>query len=96
MNKNDREVAWYVNGDFNIIRSAEERRNKVSSVCYEDFTHFNLFIEDNYLIILPLCGRRITWYHRDGLSMSRLDRFMLSEDWSSLWANCIQTAIARC
>jgi len=58
--KNDREVALCMNGDFHIIRSVEERMNKVQGVCYEGFTHFNWFIED-------------------GLSMSQLNRFMLSE-----------------
>ena len=65
-----------MNGDFHIIRSVEERMNKVQGVCYEGFTHFNWFIED-------------------GLSMSQLNRFMLSEYQSSLWPDCIKTAIAR-
>jgi hypothetical protein len=50
--------------------------------------HFNQFIDDNGLINLPLCGRRFTWYKGDGTSMSRLDRFLLSEDWCLQWPNC--------
>jgi len=48
---------------------------------------FNNFIEENMLIDLPLCGRLFTWYRGDGVSMSRLDRFLLSEKWCEAWPN---------
>jgi len=54
----------------------------------DDFVPFNQFIEGNFLIDLPLCGRNFTWYRRDGVSMSRLDRFLLSEAWFSVFPNC--------
>jgi hypothetical protein len=30
---------------------------------------------------MPLIGRRFTWVHPNGVTMSRLDRILLSEDW---------------
>jgi len=48
---------------------------------------FNNFIEENMLIDLPLCGRLFTWYRGDDVSMSRLDRFLLSEKWCEVWPN---------
>jgi hypothetical protein len=32
------------------------------------------------LFDLPLAGRQFTWFRGDGSSMSRVDRFLLSED----------------
>jgi hypothetical protein len=57
-----------------------------------DHIPFNRFIEDNNLIDLPLIGRKFTWYKGDGLSMSRLDRFLLSGEWCMDWPNCKQEA----
>ena len=45
-----------------------------------DHAAFNSFIEDNGLQDLPLFGRIFTWFKGDGTSMSRIDRFLLSED----------------
>lgn len=55
----------------------------------DDYAHFNEFIDDCVLIDLPLCGRKFTWFKGDGRSMSRLDRFLLLEEWCLLWPNCI-------
>jgi len=41
--------------------------------------NFNNFIDRHALVELPFIGRRFTWYRGDGHSMSRIDRFLLSE-----------------
>jgi exonuclease III len=79
-------------GDFNAIRSREERRSVSAGQFASDFSHFNAFIENNVLVDLPLGGRNFTWFKGDGKSMSRIDRFLLSEDWCLLWPNCSQIA----
>ena len=61
----------------------------------QETPHFNHFIDDNGLIDLPLCGRRFTWYKGDDTSMSRLDRFLLSQDWCLQWPSCFQVALLR-
>jgi len=68
-------------GDFNAVHVEEEKCSFRGGVVSLDAPPFNLFIEDNLLIDLPPCGRHYTWFKGDGLSMSRLDRFLLSEDW---------------
>jgi hypothetical protein len=68
-------------GDFNEVRYAEERRSLRGDGAAVATQYFNVFITDNGLIDLPLCGRRFTWYKGDGSSMSRIDRFLLSEEW---------------
>jgi exonuclease III len=82
-------------GDFNPIRSLEERRYVKGSHAVNDFASFNKFIDDCVLIDLPLNGRKFTWFKGDGRSMSRLDRFLLSEEWCLLWPNCFHVAHLR-
>jgi len=82
-------------GDFNAMRCVEERRS-VSSVFHQAGPdNFNGFIANNFLVDLPLKGRTYTWYRGDGRSMSRIDRFLLSEHWCLTWSNCTQLAMAR-
>jgi len=82
-------------GDFNALRSVEERRSLRVYSNVLDMAPFNRFIEENLLVDLPLCGRKFTWYKGDGSSMSRLDRFLLSEDWCLVWPSCLQVAHLR-
>ncbi|XP_024640624.1 uncharacterized protein [Medicago truncatula] len=82
-------------GDFNTVRSVEERRSVRGSQVVDDCTPFNDFIEDRVLIDLLLSGRKFTWFKGDGRSMRRLDRFLLSVEWCMVWPNCIQVAQLR-
>ena len=61
----------------------------------DDCAPFNEFVDDYVLIHVSLCGRKFTWYKGDGRSMSRLDRFLLSEEWCLVWPNCLQVAQLR-
>ncbi|GAU50699.1 hypothetical protein TSUD_367350 [Trifolium subterraneum] len=70
-----------VYGDFNAVKTVEERRSSRVRPRSSDHIPFSRFIDDNNLIDLPLCGRKFTWFKGDGLVMSRLDRFLLSEEW---------------
>lgn len=49
---------------------------------------FNSFIEDNVLVGFPLCRRHFTWYCGNGRVMSKLDRFLMTEEWCVIWPNC--------
>jgi len=84
-----------VRGDFNAVRNTEERRSHRGSNATHGIQYFSLFIDDNGLIDLPLCGRRYTWFMGDGTLMSRLDRFLLSKEWCLQWPNCFQVALLR-
>jgi hypothetical protein len=39
------------------------------------------------LVDLPVLGRKFTWFHPNGRSMSRIDRALVSEDWITSWGN---------
>jgi hypothetical protein len=74
--------------DFNAVRNTAERRSSSAGQRSLDLLGFNRFIDENFLVNLPLCGRKYTWYIGDGRSMSRLDRFLLSEERCLSWPNC--------
>ncbi|GKV26410.1 hypothetical protein SLEP1_g35723 [Rubroshorea leprosula] len=47
------------------------------------------------LIDLPLVGRKYTWYNSNGQYMSRIDRFLLSEEWTTKWSDVKQWGLRR-
>jgi hypothetical protein len=82
--------AWCVLGDFNAILNSGERKgvNHLGSVSPSvELVEFNNFVTNMELVDLPILGRRFTWYHTNGISMSRIDRVLVSEDWLVSWAN---------
>jgi hypothetical protein len=89
---NNNDVCLCVCGDCNSVRNPDEKRGRGTVFRQFDANLFNKFIEDNFLIDLPICGRLFTWYRGDGVSMSRLDRFLLSPKWCEVWPNSIQVA----
>ncbi|GJV17863.1 RNA-directed DNA polymerase, eukaryota, reverse transcriptase zinc-binding domain protein [Tanacetum coccineum] len=65
-------------GDLNEVRSESERFG--SNFSCGDATIFNSFIHDTGLIDLPMSGWHFTWVNKDGSKMSKLDRFLISDD----------------
>ncbi|GKV47542.1 hypothetical protein SLEP1_g54439 [Rubroshorea leprosula] len=84
---------WCLTGDYNSVRRVEERAG-----CKElsrEMKEFDEFIRRIELIDLPLLGRKFTWYNSNGQQMSRLDRFLVSEDWISKWSDIKQWGLKR-
>jgi exonuclease III len=84
------EGLWCVLGDFNAVRDSHERigvRSGVDSGRSSEMVAFDLFLASLELVDMPLCGRRFTWYHLNGVSMSRLDRILISPSWFEVWGN---------
>ncbi|GLT47336.1 hypothetical protein SLA2020_210410 [Shorea laevis] len=69
---------WLIAGDFNAVRYPEERRGRTREC--PKIEEFNVFIETIGLIDIRLANKRFTWYRPDGSSMSRLDRFLMTEE----------------
>jgi len=84
-----------VSRDFNSVRLEEERRGRNMIFRQLDAYNFNNFIDGSFLIDLPIYGRLYTWYRGDSISMSRIDRLMVSTKWCESWPNCIQVAHQR-
>ncbi|GMI72221.1 hypothetical protein HRI_000891400 [Hibiscus trionum] len=71
-------LPWCVAGDFNVVKTMEERR-----CCYgsqQGMTAFVSFIEGMGLIDVKVVGKCFTWFG-SGNKCSRLDRFLISEEW---------------
>jgi len=88
-------ISEQICGDFNATQSKGERLSFSLTIRFFDNEPFNRFIEDIALVDHALCGRRYTWHQGDGQTMSRLDRFLLSEEWGLIWLTCIQMAQSR-
>ncbi|XP_071740585.1 uncharacterized protein [Rutidosis leptorrhynchoides] len=87
------DVEWVIGGDFNEVRTEDERQNCEFSKRREKM--FNEFIEKCHLIDIPLCGKRFTRISDDGRKLSKLDRFLVSEDFLHSWGDVSVTSLDR-
>ena len=84
---------WFLFGNFNIIRCPCERLG------YDSFSPamfaFSDFIENNFLVDLPLKGASFTWFRDSELkSRSRIDRTLVSADWKDKFGNVSQRMLS--
>jgi len=87
---------WCVLGDFNSIRHQDERVSSAQSVGVDpSISEFNSWILDMALEDVRSVGRRFTWCRPNGSAMSRLDRFLLSDDWLVHWPHSTQFMLDR-
>jgi len=83
------EVVWCFCGDFNAIRRRSERVG--SRVMYDlssEINGFNSFIDANFLLDVPLVGKKFTWFNSNGMAKSRLDKVLVTEEWMEKWPTC--------
>jgi mannosylglycoprotein endo-beta-mannosidase len=89
---------WCVVGDFNSVRDVHERRGVNSSSISgrsNEIREFDSFLGDLDMIDLLLVGRNYTWYHPNGLAMSRLDRVLISPSWGDAWGDPLVRVLDR-
>ncbi|KAL5137899.1 Transposon TX1 uncharacterized protein [Glycine soja] len=85
------EGLWCILGDFNSIRHQHERLSSSQSVSNStSITEFNSWISDMAVEEVRSIGRKFTWCRPNGGSMSKLDRFFLSDNWLSQWPDTTQ------
>ncbi|PWA90363.1 cytochrome P450 [Artemisia annua] len=65
-------------GDLNEVRTESERFG--STFSNSEPQVFNSFIDAAGLIEIPMGGRSFTWMNKAGTKLSKLDRFLMSED----------------
>ncbi|GKV45171.1 hypothetical protein SLEP1_g52281 [Rubroshorea leprosula] len=90
---NRRRGKWCIGGDFNAIRKVGEREGCRSLTT--EMREFDSFIQNAGLVDLSLVGRKYTWYSSNSQCMSRLDRFLLSEEWLTTWGDVKQWGLER-
>lgn len=76
---------WIIGRDFNCIRSLEERKGKNRVYNSKDMEEFNDFIEGIKSGDVPAAGNKFSWSILDGLSKSKIDRILLTEDICERW-----------
>ncbi|XP_071704117.1 uncharacterized protein [Rutidosis leptorrhynchoides] len=86
-------VSWVICGDFNEVRDCSERLN--CEFAENRAKMFNDFIDRNMLVDIPMGGRKFTRVSDDGVKMSKLDRFLVSSDFLSLWTDLKVIALDR-
>jgi exonuclease III len=69
---------WMLLGDFNLIKSVEEKSNQNINIRMMG----RRTIEDLELREIPLVGRRFTWSNeRENIVMTKIDRVLISPEW---------------
>ncbi|XP_058764508.1 uncharacterized protein LOC131637959 [Vicia villosa] len=76
---------WIIGGDFNAIKNVRERRGRAAVVNHNESRLFADFIHNSSLVDMSYKGKKYTWYSGDGKSMSRIDRFLISEEVMDRW-----------
>ena len=85
---------WCIGGDFNVVKFPTERSRKGRLT--ESMRRFSEVIEELALRDMPLHGGPFTWSGGlNGLSKSRLDRSLISEDWENHFNGVIQCSLPR-
>ncbi|RVW51067.1 LINE-1 retrotransposable element ORF2 protein [Vitis vinifera] len=85
---------WCIGGDFNVVRflASASRVGRLTG----SMRRFSEVIEELALKDLPLHGGLFTWSGGlNGLSRSRLDRFLISEDWENHFSGASQCSLPR-
>ncbi|XP_058726119.1 uncharacterized protein LOC131597438 [Vicia villosa] len=77
--------SWCIGGDFNSTSSLDEKVGVSNRGYRNEIRTFNKFINDMDWVDLPTIGDKFTWFKSNGKSMSRLDRFLLSESFIHDW-----------
>lgn len=73
---------WCLYGDFIVVRCVNERKGAGERGSQKnEINGFNHYIERNFLVELPIVGKKYTWYKAIGTAKSRLDRVFVSDKW---------------
>ncbi|KAL2974380.1 hypothetical protein AAZX31_14G101500 [Glycine max] len=87
---------WCVVGDFNTSRRPSERLGVCQRVQDEKtMKEFNEWIADLEVEDVPCVGRKFTWYRPNGTTKSRLDKFLVSVEWTVKWQGSTQFILDR-
>nr|KAJ0203968.1 hypothetical protein LSAT_V11C500292530 [Lactuca sativa] len=91
--KRAKDGTWIVFGDFNTVRRREERHN--SQFCPSSAFHFNRFINEAGLHDIQMGGNRFTLMCQSQMKLSKLDRFLVCNNFINLFPSSSATALPR-
>ncbi|KAJ0799620.1 putative RNA recognition motif domain, nucleotide-binding alpha-beta plait domain superfamily [Helianthus annuus] len=83
---------WVLCADFNTVRPPLERKNsKFKPSCAR---YFNDFIFNHGLLEYPMQGRNFTCVRENGKKLSKIDRFLVNNDFFSKWPDACVRALS--
>ncbi|KAD5317318.1 hypothetical protein E3N88_17264 [Mikania micrantha] len=91
--KADLEGFWIIHGDFNEVRCPEERIN--SEFNPTGALAFNCFVHNRQLAEYKMVGSCFTCMKGLGDKFSKLDRFLVSDNFVNKWPNATDRALER-
>lgn len=90
--------AWCILRDFNVVGEREERRginDEATGSQIIEMTLYKAFARDVELEDKNVLGRKFTWYHSNGRSMSRIDHVLVSDEWKRAWGDSALWVLPR-
>ncbi|XP_057794589.1 uncharacterized protein LOC131010900 [Salvia miltiorrhiza] len=84
-----------VMGDFNVVRRREERAGNGETFNEAEARGFDDFICSNELEEIRIQGRKYTWFKPNGRCKSKLDRFLVNEEWLRVWEGSVACGLQR-
>ncbi|KAD6795328.1 hypothetical protein E3N88_06224 [Mikania micrantha] len=91
--KNEGSGLWVFAGDFNEVRNSSERLN--SDFSPQGANLFNQFIFNAQLMEYNMGGHPFTYMRGFGSSYSKLDRFLVCDDFVNRWPNACARSLPR-
>ncbi|XP_057779903.1 uncharacterized protein LOC130998504 [Salvia miltiorrhiza] len=82
-------------GDFNSVRRRDERVGSGEAFGVVDARSFEEFIRENDLEEIKTQGRKFTWYKPNGKCKSKIDRFLVNENWLAAWEGTSARGLQR-
>ncbi|XP_058784613.1 uncharacterized protein LOC131659440 [Vicia villosa] len=76
---------WCLGGDFNEVTSSDERLGEGLNHNRKGMEEFRDFMVRMGVVDLPCVGGRFSWFKDNGKAMSRLDRFLLTNNLIDAW-----------
>lgn len=85
-------LPWLICGDFNVTIKPEDRTNNQNT--WRESLHFGSLISNLGLLNIAMEGRQFTWSNEQhNPHMARLDRFLISGEWNTVFPNSVQRAL---
>jgi len=81
---------WCILANFNVVCNQNERMGVNVEPSPSQVLEINLFmrfLREVELKDVNLLVRQYTWYHLNGVSMSGIDKVLLSEEWLCVWGD---------
>ncbi|XP_057808416.1 uncharacterized protein LOC131022889 [Salvia miltiorrhiza] len=93
--RQNKDLCVCIGGDFNSIRNRSERVGRGIQFSARDVQMFDHFVRRCGLEEIRLQARSFMWYQPQGQCKSKLDRFLVNEEWLAVWTHTKARGLQR-